>query len=86
MFRLREEIEGLKAFNLQSGPFKFGKVPREVRTGGGADAHIFTAAGKACVNLASGMSKVHTEDEYIAAADVDAMSDLTVALLHAAAS
>ena len=63
-----------------------GKVPREVRTGGGADAHIFTAAGKACVNLASGMSKVHTEDEYIAAADVDAMSDLTVALLRAAAS
>jgi tripeptide aminopeptidase len=61
-----------------------GRQPREVRTGGGADAHIFTAAGKACVNLASGMSKVHTEDEFIAVADVDALSDLTVALLRQA--
>jgi tripeptide aminopeptidase len=61
-----------------------GRTTREVRTGGGADAHIFTAAGKACVNLASGMSKVHTEDEFIAVADVEALSDLTVALLREA--
>jgi tripeptide aminopeptidase len=63
---------------------RIGRTARDVRTGGGADAHVFTAAGKACVNLASGMSKVHTEDEYIAVADVEALSDLTVALVRAA--
>ena len=61
-----------------------GRTPSELSTGGGADSHIFNAAGIPCVNVCSGMMDVHTPDEWIRAADVDLLSDLTVAIVRAA--
>jgi tripeptide aminopeptidase len=54
------------------------------RTGGGADANVFNAAGLACVNLANAMAGIHTPDEHIAVADVEGMVDVTLALVDLA--
>ena len=61
-----------------------GIAPRDERVGGGADAHAFVAAGLDCIVLTSGMELIHGPDERIRAADVDTMSDITVALIRAA--
>jgi len=53
-------------------------------TGGGADANVFNARGLPCLNLANGMAAIHTDDEHIAVADLDAMVDVTLALVDAA--
>ena len=53
-------------------------------TGGGADANVFNAKGLPCLNLANGMMEIHTADEHIAAADLDAMVEVTLALVDAA--
>jgi tripeptide aminopeptidase len=56
------------------------------RTGGGADANVFNAAGLPCVNLANGMTAIHTPDEHITVADVEGMVEVTLALVEAARS
>ena len=43
-----------------------------------------TSAGGSCVNLANGMTDIHTPDERIAVEDLDAMVDVTLALVDAA--
>ncbi len=53
-------------------------------TGGGADANVFNQRGIPCLNLANGMAEIHTADEHIAVADLDAMVDVTLALVDAA--
>jgi tripeptide aminopeptidase len=53
-------------------------------TGGGADANVFNAKGLPCLNLANGMMQIHTADEHIAVADLDAMVEVTLALVDAA--
>jgi tripeptide aminopeptidase len=53
-------------------------------TGGGADANVFNARGLPCLNLANGMAAIHTGDEHIAVADLDAMVEVTLALVDAA--
>ena len=53
-------------------------------TGGGADANVFNARGIPCLNLANGMAAIHTAEEHIAVADLDAMVDVTLALVDAA--
>jgi len=53
-------------------------------TGGGADANVFNMRGVPCLNLANGMREIHTADEHIAVADLDAMVDVTLALVDAA--
>ena len=53
-------------------------------SGGGADANVFNARGLSCVNLANGMMEIHTPDEHIAVADLDAMVEVTLALVDAA--
>jgi tripeptide aminopeptidase len=53
-------------------------------SGGAADANAFNERGRRCVNLANGMTDIHTPDERIAVADLDAMVDVTVALVEAA--
>jgi len=63
-----------------------GYTPRFSLSGGGADANVFNERGLACVNLANGMAEIHTPDEHIAVADLDAMVDVTLALLDAAGS
>lgn len=53
-------------------------------TGGGADANVFNTRGLPCLNLANGMREIHTADEHIAVADLEAMVDVTLALVDAA--
>jgi tripeptide aminopeptidase len=54
-------------------------------SGGAADANVFNERGLQCVNLANGMAEIHTPDENIAVADLEAMVEVTLALLEAAA-
>ena len=61
-----------------------GHEPREVEVGGGADTNVFVAAGLRCVNMANGMQKVHTAEEEIAVADLEAMVAVTLELVDAA--
>jgi tripeptide aminopeptidase len=63
-----------------------GFEPRRVEVGGGADANVFNAAGLHCVNMANGMQKVHTAEEEIAVADLEAMVAVTLELVDAARS
>jgi tripeptide aminopeptidase len=53
-------------------------------SGGAADANVFNERGFECVNLANGMTDIHTADEHIAVADLEAMVDVTLALVDAA--
>jgi tripeptide aminopeptidase len=52
--------------------------------GGGADANVFNARGLPCVNLANGMTAIHTPDEHIAVADLERMVEVTLALVDVA--
>ncbi len=53
-------------------------------SGGAADANVFNERGLQCVNLANGMTQIHTPDEHIAVADLEAMVDVTLTLLDEA--
>ena len=53
-------------------------------SGGAADANVFNERGLECVNLANGMTDIHTPAEHIAVGDLEAMVDVTLALLDAA--
>jgi tripeptide aminopeptidase len=61
-----------------------GREPTFTLTGGGADANVFNQRGLECLNLANGMAAIHSSDEHIAVADLDAMVDVTLALVDAA--
>jgi tripeptide aminopeptidase len=58
--------------------------PRFQTTGGAADANVFNERGLQCLNLANGMAEIHTRDEHISVADLELMTDVTVALIDAA--
>ena len=79
-FRENEPVVQLAAGALRAAGFE----PRYALSGGGADANVFNARGLNCVNLANGMAEIHTPDEHIAVADLDAMVDVTLALVDAA--
>jgi tripeptide aminopeptidase len=55
-----------------------------IDSGGGADANVWNARGLECVNLCNGAAEIHTASEHIAASDLDAMLDVTLALIDAA--
>jgi tripeptide aminopeptidase len=61
-----------------------GYEPTYELSGGAADANVFNERGLECVNLANGMTDIHTPNEHIAVADLEAMVDVTLALLDAA--
>jgi tripeptide aminopeptidase len=64
-----------------------GRTGREARfglSGGAADANVFNERGFQCLNLANGMIDIHTPDERIAVEDLEAMVDVTLALVDAA--
>jgi tripeptide aminopeptidase len=61
-----------------------GHEPRLELTGGGADANVFNERGLQCLNLANGMANIHTPDEEISVADLEAMVEVTLALIDAA--
>ena len=53
-------------------------------TGGGSDVNIFNLKGLPCVNLATGMERVHTPDEYISVDSLHQMYDFMMALVEVA--
>lgn len=61
-----------------------GFEPRYGLSGGGADANVFNARGRRCVNLSLGVFGFHSPDEHVSVADLDAMVDVTVALVAGA--
>lgn len=61
-----------------------GHEPTLGLSGGAADANVFNERGLACVNLANGMANIHTPDEQISVADLEAMIDVTLALVDVA--
>jgi tripeptide aminopeptidase len=63
---------------------RVGREPAYVLSGGGADANVFNERGLQCVNLANGMTDIHTPDERIAVADLHEMVEVTLALVDAA--
>jgi len=71
----------LAATALERAGFK----PSYALSGGGADANVFNARGLSCINLANGMMEIHTPNEHIAVVDLDAMVEVTLALVDAAA-
>lgn len=81
-YRLKrdEEAVRLAAAALQ----RCGVEVTYVLSGGGADANVFNERGRRCVNLANGMTDIHTPDERIAVADLEAMVGVTVALVEEA--
>jgi tripeptide aminopeptidase len=79
-FRQSDPVVRLAATALE----RSGHTPTYSLSGGGADANVFNERGLACVNLANGMTEIHTPDEHIAVADLDAMVNVTLALLDAA--
>ena len=61
-----------------------GHTVRLETTGGAADANVFNDRGLACLNLANGMKDIHTPDERIAVDDLEAMVEVTLALIDCA--
>ena len=61
-----------------------GHAPTYGLSGGAADANVFNERGLPCLNLANGMTAIHTPDEHIAVDDLDAMVEVTLALVDAA--
>jgi tripeptide aminopeptidase len=81
-FRRGDAAVALAADALQRCGFE----PSYGLSGGGADANVFNERGLQCVNVANGMTEIHTPDEHIAVDDLEAMVEVTLALLDAAAS
>jgi tripeptide aminopeptidase len=79
-FRESDTPVQLAATALRAAGFE----PTYALSGGGADANVFNARGLHCVNIANGMAEIHTPDEHIAVADLEAMVEVTLALVEAA--
>jgi len=81
-FRESDPVVRLAAEALSACGFE----PSYALSGGGADANVFNARGLSCLNLANGMMEIHTPDEHIAVADLEAMVEVTLALVERAAA
>jgi len=79
-FKQDDEVVQLAASALE----RCGFAPSYALSGGGADANVFNERGLSCVNLANGMTDIHTPDERITVEDLDAMVDVTLALVDSA--
>ncbi|HZT84918.1 MAG TPA: M20/M25/M40 family metallo-hydrolase [Gaiellaceae bacterium] len=88
---LRKSYDGYRlkrdepAVALAASAFaRCGIEPRFGLSGGGADANVFNERGRRCVNLSHGVYGFHTPDEHVAVSDLEAMVDVTVALVETA--
>jgi tripeptide aminopeptidase len=61
-----------------------GHEVRYALSGGAADANVFNERGLRCLNLTHGVHDFHSPDERIAVTDLEAMVDVTVALVELA--
>lgn len=59
-----------------------GLAPELVSTGGGSDCNIFNARGLSAVDLAIGMTDVHTKDESIKISDMETSARLIEAIIE----
>jgi tripeptide aminopeptidase len=76
---------GEPAVALAAAAFaRCGFEPRYGLSGGGADANVFNQHGRRCVNLSHGVYGFHTPDEHVSVEDLEAMVDVTVALVETA--
>ena len=81
-YRLRREEPAVRL--AAAALERCGHEVRYTLSGGAADANVFNERGRRCVNLANAMYDIHTPDERIAVADLEAMVDVTVALVETA--
>jgi tripeptide aminopeptidase len=81
-YRFRRDELGVRL--AASALSQVGLEPAYIFSGGGADANVFNERGLQCVNLANGMTDIHTPDERIAVADLHQMVEVTLALIDAA--
>jgi tripeptide aminopeptidase len=79
-FKKEQDVVTLAAEALA----RCGHEPSYALSGGAADANVFNDRGRRCVNLANGMTDIHTPDERIAVADLDAMIEVTLAIVEGA--
>jgi tripeptide aminopeptidase len=79
-FRRDDPVFALACAAVERAGFE----PRPVEVGGGSDANVFNARGVPCVNIANGMANVHTADEHIAVADLEAIVRVSLELVEAA--
>jgi tripeptide aminopeptidase len=79
-FKKEQDVVALAAAALA----RCGYEPSYALSGGAADANVFNDRGRRCVNLANGMTDIHTPDERIAVADLDAMIEVTLAIVDGA--
>ena len=63
---------------------RLGIPTRHVHSGGGADVNALRVKGVTCVNLCNEMREIHTADEFITPEAVEAMVDVTLALVEGA--
>jgi tripeptide aminopeptidase len=81
-YRFREDDSAARI--AADAPRRSGFEPTTPLSGGAADAKDFNERGLACVNLANGMAEIHTPDEHIAVADLEAMVEVTLAIVATA--
>jgi tripeptide aminopeptidase len=81
-FKRDDDVVRLAAAALAAAGYE----PTYAFSGGGADANVFNERGRRCVNLANGMTDIHTSDERITVEDLDGMVEVTLALVDAARS
>ena len=79
-FKREDDVVVLAAAALT----RCGHEPTYALSGGAADANVFNERGRRCVNLANAMTDIHTPDERIAVADLEAMVEVTLALVEEA--
>jgi tripeptide aminopeptidase len=79
-FAKSEEVVQLAAGVLEG----CGHEVRYGLSGGAADANVFNERGLRCLNMTHGVHDFHSPNERIAVADLEAMVDVTVALVEAA--
>jgi tripeptide aminopeptidase len=81
-YRLRQEEEAVRL--AAAALERCGAAVTYALSGGAADANVFNERGRRCVNLANAMTDIHTPAERIAVSDLEAMVDVTVALIEEA--
>src|SRR5262245_54691618 len=79
-FKRDDDVVELAATALRNAGYR----PSYNYSGGAADANVFNENGRRCVNLANGMTDIHTPHERITVADLEGMVEVTVALVDAA--
>jgi tripeptide aminopeptidase len=81
-YAFREDDEAVRI--AVAGLRAAGVEPTFAFSGGAADANVFNERGLPCVNLANGMTDIHTPAEHIAAADLERMVEVTLGIVAAA--